>query len=837
MNAENIYFEHSLFKTYNADSAKILLVEDEAIVAEDLREQLEEMNYIVCGIADNSEQAIALAIEKQPDVIMMDIVLKGERDGIHTATQISKELNIPVIFATAYSDMSTLTRATQAAPYGYITKPYNSRDARAAIEVALYKSTLEKQLKESEKWFSATLRCVADGVIATDQHGLISFINPAGETLLDCKFESLIGKDLKSSIRITENDTKHNPLSTLAEELKPNSPRIFFGLELIDFSGNKKHVDLSMASIQHQGKIIGAVVAVRNIDERILAEKALRESEERFRAAFEFAPIGMALVSMQGIILQSNTALARMINFDAEDVIKNNFNFNNFFSPQDHLTTDHSLRQLLGGDLPFVQFDSQLKTIDGKNFDVHITTSLLSKDGLPVCYLHQVFDLTDRKKYESKILHLAHYDSLTNLPNRAYLVEEIERTIAICKQKNNSFALVFCDLDHFKEINDSLGHEAGDKLLQESANEMRRTLRQNDFIARLGGDEFVFLLPNTTSTNQVESTINKLKNILSKTFHLDDHEIRIGASFGICFYPNDGEDATTLMKHADIALYQVKNTGRNNLSFYNKVNPALGGEKVRLMTNLRNALDRHEFYMHYQPIIDLETGKTVFLEALIRWKHPSIGNISPDDFLPFAEESGLMKNIGEWLINESMSACALWNKGRETVIPVSINISSSQLNNESFYVDISKLLTLHQLTPKCVILELTEHHFLSDSEQTRQNLEKLKKLGVAIAIDDFGTGYSSLSYIVRFTPSRIKIDRSFIHGIEKDIYCNEMIETITSITKRLPIVAIAEGVENKKQLDYLVEKGYKYGQGFLFSKPIPESNIVTLLDKNLLPTV
>ena len=831
MTSANIMFENSILQPNTRTVTKVMIVEDEAIVAEDLKDQLEEMSYNVCGIADNASDAISLAIETKPDVIMMDIVIKGEYDGIYAALEISQQLNIPVIFATAYSDSGTLARATKAAPYGYITKPYNAREARAAIEVALYKSTLEKQLKESEKWFSSTLCCVADGVIATDIHGMVRFLNPAAEHLVGAEMESIVGKSIFSIIRIEDKLTSSNPLLQLVGEQHQGSPRIYFGLHLYDINGVLKHVDFSMAQIKHDGKVIGSVVALRDIQERLNAEAALCESEERFRTAFEFAPIGMGLVSMDGVVMQTNQSLSTMIGTDATKANKSDLLFSDYVPTLELYKSDHALRQLLSEELPFVQFESRLKNSQGEWLDVHITTSLLKKNDIPVCYLHQIYDLTARKQYESQILHMAHYDMLTDLPNRAYLIEEIQRQMHLSNANNTTFALVFCDLDHFKEINDSMGHEAGDKFLKELSKEILMILRESDFIARLGGDEFVFLLSDISSETMAINVIKKIKNSLNKTIIVDNREIRIGASFGVCFYPGDGDDAQTLMKNADIALYQVKSSGRNNIQIYNQKTRNLGEDKVQLMTDLRNALDRQEFLMHYQPIINLSNGKVAAFEALIRWQHPSLGLVPPDKFLPYAEIAGLMPSIGEWLMDASMKACATWNQDRSERIPVTINIASSQLQQAHFFEQFLQTLKKSKLVSSDVILELTEHHFLSDTEIIMENIQKLKSLGIALAIDDFGTGYSSLSYVVRFTPSRVKIDRSFVDGINKDNYFGEMIDTILSITKKLPILAIAEGVETKEQLDFLRHKGCGFAQGYFFSKPIPYIEVISIINK------
>lgn len=805
----------------------VLIVEDEAIVAEDLSDQLTDMGYYICGIADNCADALRLAEQHRPQVVMMDIVIKGGVDGIITAEKIARRFQIPVVFATAYSDASTIARAARAAPYGYITKPYQARDVRAAIEVALYKHTLEQRLKESERWFSATLRCVADGVIATNLAGLVQFVNPAAERLLGKKADALLGQPAVDILQFAEREAQPHPLEQLWQQETPEQAEIIFGLCLQQSTGRTLHIDLAAAVIRdEQETCVGTVIALRDISERVTAEQSLKTSEERFRTAFEFAPIGMALVSMEGRFIQYNSALTTLLDLPASQL--DQLCLREITHPDDWKHEEFHLRDLLMGSVPCAQFEKRLLHHDGHAINIHASLSLLRKNDIPICYLYQIHDITERKLFEAQILHLAHFDALTGLANRVRLIEAIDQQITAARRSEKNFAVLFCDLDHFKHVNDSLGHEAGDKLLQIIAKRLTETVRDTDTVARLGGDEFVILLHDVQLPEYAARVAHKIKTQIARVVDINGNSVRVGGSVGISLFPGDGNDARTLLRNADSALYEAKSRGRNGVQFYRNELTQKVEEQLHFTTELRDALEQHQFRLYFQPIVNLQTHQVMALEALLRWQHPTLGLLSPNTFLPYAEEAGLMPQLGAWVLHEACRARAAWRAFEPTKVAVSINVSCSQFAGKTLIAALQSALQEYQVDPGDIIIELTEQLMLENTEHNLNILNQMLALGVSIALDDFGVGYSSLSYIVRFAPSKVKIDRSFIATIGESARDDAMVESILALGEKLPMTTIAEGVETQMQLDFLKEKGCQFGQGFFFSKPLPEEELPRL---------
>lgn len=831
MSSENQPQVVSMFERLRPENPTVLIVEDEAIVAEDLSDQLSDMGYRVCGIADTCERAIALATQHRPHIVMMDIVIKGPLDGIATAEKITRQFHIPVIFATAYSDAATVARAAHVAPYGYITKPYQARDVRAAIEVALYKSSLEQRLKESERWFSATLRCIADGVIAANSQGVIQFVNPAAERLLDQSMSQLVGKNIADALVFADPSVHqhHENVAALLSHQSLNTLRdaeILFGLALRKHDDSVLHVDLSMAIIRDdQRQAMGHVIAIRDIQERLVAEQALKISEDRFRTAFEFAPIGMALVSMDGRFIQHNTALTDLLGYSAQQLAQ--ASQQEVTHPDDWSQEQEQLRALLMGDVHCLQFEKRMRTYDGRTLWVYASLSLLRKDDMPVCYLYQLHDVSERKQLEEKMTSLAYVDVLTGLANRRRLMDDVERQMAIARRSNKNFALLFCDLDHFKKVNDTLGHEAGDYLLQVVAKRLTSLLRDTDTVARLGGDEFVILLSDVALPEYAARVANKIKHSIGQGIEIADNTVHVGGSVGISIFPQDGKDAKTLLRNADSALYAAKHAGRNGVQFYCADLTQKVQAQMVLMMELRQALERQEFVLYFQPIVNLQTRKVLALEALVRWQHPVHGLMDPDNFLPCVEQAGLMPELGRWIIRDACRARAAWKSFEQHSVAVSINVAPSQFMGPSLVPTLQAALQEYGVDPADVVIELTEQSMLKENEHHAKVFKALLDLGISIALDDFGMGYSSLSYVVRCAPSKIKIDRSFIAALGDGQTDDVMVESILSLCEKLPTSIIAEGIETQAQLDFLRERQCAFGQGYFFSKPLLEQDVQT----------
>jgi len=439
-------------------------------------------------------------------------------------------------------------------------------------------------------------------------------------------------------------------------------------------------------------------------------------------------------------------------------------------------------------------------------------------------------DITERKIAEDTINFQAYHDLLTNLPNRALLRDRLSLAISQAKREDEMLAVMFLDLDRFKNINDSLGHIVGDELLQQVSMRLKSCIREGDTLARFGGDEFTLLLPKITQGKEDVSKIaEKINEVLKDPFIIDNNELYVSASIGVSIYPRDGTNMDSLIKHADIAMYHVKDTGKNNYKFYSTDMTTPYFQNLSLDTGIHKALENDEFHLMYQPQINLKTGEIVGVEALLRWRHPEHGSISPAEFIPFAEETGMIVEIGHWVLRNACAELKRWRDAGLPEIRMSINVSARQLAEKTIVKHVTNVLKDYGIPGHCLELEITENTIMNDMESVIQKLKALSKKGVYIAIDDFGTGYSSLSYLHKLPIHTLKIDRAFIKEVNMKHSGNSIINTIVAMARGLSLNVIAEGVETQQQLEYLQEIECSEAQGFLFGKPLTADVITQLL--------
>jgi diguanylate cyclase (GGDEF)-like protein/PAS domain S-box-containing protein len=441
----------------------------------------------------------------------------------------------------------------------------------------------------------------------------------------------------------------------------------------------------------------------------------------------------------------------------------------------------------------------------------------------------QIGQSFQRKLAEDQLRFVATHDSLTDLPNRSMFNERLRHALHQSTRYNRGIAVMFIDIDRFKLVNDSLGHSAGDRLLQDCAGRLIECLRESDTVARLGGDEFVVMVENFTAPKDAIAVAQKILTGLARPFFVDGQEFLMSASIGISTFPDDGKDAETLLKNADIAMYRAKDLGRNNYQFYSAQMNKHTFERLAMESSLRRAIERNEFLLHYQPKLDLRNGAISGVEALIRWQHPDWGMVSPAQFIPLAEETGLIVQIGEWVLK---TACEQNKRWRDQGIPpmrVAVNLSARQFAQKTLLSDIAKTIAQSGLTPDCLELEITESLVMTNPEHATEILHKLKAMGISLSIDDFGTGYSSLAYLKRFPIDCVKIDRSFIKDIPAEADDMAITRGVIALGHSLRLKVVAEGVETVEQQDFLRSNGCDEMQGFLFSKPLPAEEVTALL--------
>ncbi len=439
-------------------------------------------------------------------------------------------------------------------------------------------------------------------------------------------------------------------------------------------------------------------------------------------------------------------------------------------------------------------------------------------------------DITERKVAEDTITFQAYHDLLTKLPNRALLRDRLGLAISQAKREREMLAVMFLDLDRFKNVNDTLGHMIGDELLQQVSNRLRSCVREGDTLARFGGDEFALLLPKINhSREDVETIASKIINVLKQPFMVDGHELYVSTSIGISLYPQDGINMDTLIKNADIAMYHVKGQGKNGYQFYSNDMNKPYFKHLSMETGIHKALENEQFSLVYQPQINLKTGDIVGVEALLRWEHPEHGNISPSEFIPFAEESGLIVKIGEWVLETALKELKGWRDAGLPEIRMSINMSARHIAEKNFVQSIRTILRRHELPGDALEIEITENAIMDDMDDIVRKLKQLADMDVTIAIDDFGTGYSSLSYLHKLPIQTLKIDRTFLKESRYAKDDHTIVNTIVAMAKGLHLNVIAEGVETRSQLDYLREIECNEAQGFLFGKPLTPDIISQLL--------
>lgn len=467
---------------------------------------------------------------------------------------------------------------------------------------------------------------------------------------------------------------------------------------------------------------------------------------------------------------------------------------------------------------------------DGRSYPELINISTVTTEsGAVLHYVGTFLDITERKEAETRIRHLAEFDPLTQLPNRALLTDRLTQALALARREERQLAVLFIDLDRFKNVNDSLGHPVGDRLLQEVAGRLREIVRESDTVCRLGGDEFVVLLTNLEQPTSALPSARKILTTLAQPYYVDKHELQITPSIGIALYPDNGTDGATLLKNADAAMYHAKNSGRNNFQFFTPEFNLWVTERLRIENGLRHAVSRSELILHYQPQVDLSSGKIVGCEALLRWQPKGEALMPPDLFIPVAEETGLIHGIGTWVLDEACRQLALWDDEGATPIRMAVNVAVPQLRRRDFVDKVRDTLLRHRIGPDRLEIEVTESVFLNQDEQVRQTLQGLVDLGVQLSLDDFGTGYSSLSYLRNFRFDVLKIDKSFVSELHRNRDDITLISAIVSIARDMSLITIAEGIESAEQQHILQELGCNIGQGYHFSRPVPAAEMARLL--------
>ncbi len=557
----------------------------------------------------------------------------------------------------------------------------------------------------------------------------------------------------------------------------------------------------------------------------VISRKARKDTEKRYHSIISQALDIILLVDIDSKrILEANQAFQQLLGYSLFETMQLSLYD---ILEEDRTRVDRYVNRILSETSCFLGehvFIGQ----NGIRVEVDLNANLISYgDHQVICMV--IRDISERKRFQGELMHMAHHDALTGLPNRTLFFDRLRQALFKKDRSGKMLAVIYLDLDQFKFVNDTLGHHTGDLLLKDVANRLRGVIRKADTVSRLGGDEFIIIIDDIATHANLILVVDKIRHVFGTPFSLDMHEIFVTASIGVTLYPSDGDSAEKLMKNADTAMYHAKERGRNNYEFFSEEMNVRVSERLLMETGLRNALARNEFLLHYQPRVNTATGRIVGVEALIRWQHPEKGIISPDAFIPLAEETGLIVPIGEWVLRTSCAQARAWRSAGLETMKVSVNISFRQFTHDNLPATIRSILQDTGLEPFCLELEITESLIMLDPEGAVIILNELKEMGISIAIDDFGTGYSSLSHLKRLPVDTLKVDKSFIRGICESKSDETLTATIINMGHNLGLSMVAEGVENEDQLQFLKRSNCQEVQGYYFSRPLSAKSLQTLV--------
>jgi diguanylate cyclase (GGDEF)-like protein/PAS domain S-box-containing protein len=669
----------------------------------------------------------------------------------------------------------------------------------------------------------------SENVTIVDLDGTLRYANPAFERMLGYDTEEVVGK-MNVLEYVHSDDLPH----VLEETEKAVSAG---GVATNKVEYRFRHKDGSWQWVESAGTYLlddphvkGVVVQTRNITERKRTEEALREAEERFRRSFDDAAIGMALVAPDGQFLRTNRSLCEILGYVEEELLEKTFQ--DITYPDDLDADLDQVRRMLVGKIRTYQMEKRYFHKDGQVVWVLLSVSMVhDEEGEPLYFVSQIQDISERKVLEERLEHRAFHDSLTDLPNRQLFMDRLGQALRRTMRRHKRVAVLFMDIDKFKGVNDSLGHEVGDLLLTVVAQRLGHCLRPEDTLARFGGDEFVVLIEAVDDPEQAVEVAKRITEEFRKPFNIEGRDLYVAASIGISLGNARTHDSDGLLRDADTAMYRAKDETEGYTLFDPSMH-ALVFRRLELENDLRRAIEQEEFVLRYQPIVRLDdVGGVGRLEALVRWDHPERGLLDPDEFIPIAEESGLVVPMGEQVLEHACRWVVEWHRQfpRRTPLVLSVNLSARQLSRPDLAETVARVLRETGMEGGCLNLDVTEVVYVSTLERHTAVLDRLKGMGVEISIDDFGTIYSSLSYLKRLTADTIKIDKSFVKGLGEVVEDTAVVQMIIWLAHTLGMEVIAEWVESEEQARLLKELGCDMAQGYYFAKPLPPEEIPALL--------
>ena len=690
------------------------------------------------------------------------------------------------------------------------------KSAANLLGEAVERASTEHARRKSESRMNQLIASTLDAVITVDRHGIVLEWNPQAEATFDVRARDVIGNPLPADILPPLQKTIDGEL--LDRRLEAVARRA---------SGEEFSVEVMIDPVG-SGEERTLTAFIRDISERKRAHVELEQSEERFRTLVEKSWSGVALLDENLAFTYVGSSTQGLLGYSDEELMRSSFVA--LIHPRDRQATLEVFADLLAAS-PTLEARAEFRFLHKNGTWIWLegfAQNLLPDPSVRALVVNYR-DITQRKATEKQLEYQAYYDALTGLPNRLLFRDRVVNAIAQARRHRRGIAVMYLDLDHFKLVNDGLGHSVGDALLSDVAVRLQGSIRASDTISRLGGDEFTILLNDTSSSDSVFGVAHKVLHSLARPFRVEGHELYVTASIGISVFPTDGEDVEKLLKCADSAMYRAKELGRNQAQLFTSSMNERYVERLALEQSLHHAVERDELEVYYQPIFESTRQRVVALEALLRWNHPTRGLIEPVDFIQLAEETGLIVSMGEWAIRRACSQLREWHEAGFPDLRMSVNISAPQLQQVNFIDFLAEAMAQCNLHSALLDLEITESIAVQNVESTMQILREVKRHGVGIAIDDFGTGQSSLIYLKRFPIDTVKIDQAFVSDVTSDESTAAIVSYIINLAHTLHLNVVAEGVETEEQYQFLLANGCDRMQGFLFSRPLPASEAYEFL--------
>ena len=796
----------------------VLVVDDDPAMRLLMREALERTNFEV-EEAEDGVGALETLAQRRPDVVLLD-VLMPDMDGFTALSELRKlpeSKDLPVSIVTGLEDFESVRQAYASGATDFIVKPIHWPNLGNHVRHLLMASRAFAELRDSRAFLQSILEDIPHLICRCAPDGTITFVNDAYCRYFGKSSDELIGSSFMALIPEEDRQKVRQYIATIG----PENPVTTFEHSVIRTNGEIRRQRWTNRALFDPN---GAITQVQSIGEDVTEQRLAEENLHLAREIFENCDELIAITDANADIVDVNPAFTRLTGYAREEVIGKNIRLLGF-----ELTDPYGCVQ------PLYEYHAESlrrhgrwqgetrgRRKNGQRFTSLITINALKDDrGEATRFVSLSTDITNLKVVEEKLRHLAFFDPLTGLPNRDLMRDRLQQAIYGAARDKTMAALLFLDLDNFKDINDTLGHPLGDQVLAEVAQRLQARTRHSDTVARMGGDEFVIVIRHVPSSESVGTAAQGVLNTMSTPFVLDGREVFLTASIGVVLYPVDGLNPNDLIQKADTAMYHAKAQGKNRYQFFSEEMNLKAQKRLALKTDLRRAVDRDEFVVHYQPKIRLDTGKVTGVEALLRWQMPGAGLVPPGSFIPLAEETGLIVPIGEKVLRMACAQVKAWQNQGLPSLPVAVNLSAIQLRNRGLDTMIRDTLRETGLEPGCLELELTESAIMQESERAVTMLQAMKAMGVRITMDDFGTGYSSLSYLKRFPIGSLKIDHSFISEMLGNTDDMEIIRAIIAMAHRLRLKVVAEGVETAEQVEFLRQEGCEEVQGYYFARPMP----------------